>query len=228
MPGEFVIVDSHNPRRTVSVEEYKKLLEYAGPDFRDVLVCAYESAMRSSEIANLTAGQVHLNEREISGIVSIDTLDYIDLGIFDTKTGARRTVPVSAELKEVLKRRLEELEPEDYVFSNKRGKHTTTKISLCLMRLCKKAKILYGDKLLNEKGERVGIVFHCFRHTRTTRWVEKGFSDEIVRRATGHKSLEAYRRYVNITDPRLLCGSLPSPKNPQLRTCLKPNGIKTV
>jgi integrase len=54
--------------------------------------------------------------------------------------------------------------------------------------------------LFNKKGERIGIVFHCFRHTRTTKWVEMGFSDEIIRRATGHKSLEAYRNYVKL-DP---------------------------
>ena len=66
--------------------------------------------MRSSEISNLIASQIYLDIRHISGSV----IDYIDLGIFDTKTGARRTVPVSAGLKEVLKRRIEGLEPEDY------------------------------------------------------------------------------------------------------------------
>jgi hypothetical protein len=30
-----------------------------------------------------------------------------------------------------------------------------------------------------------------------------GFSDEIIRRATGHKSLEAYRNYVKI-DPHVV------------------------
>ncbi len=157
--------------------------------------------MRSQEIANLTASQVHLDVRHISG----KTLDYIDLGIFDTKTGARRTVPVSASLKQVLKRRLEGLEPEDHVFTYMKGgrlcHYNPTKISLALMRLCRKIGVPYGDKLLHQKGERSGIVFHCFRHTRTTKWVEMGFSDELIRRATGHKSLEAYRNYVNITDP---------------------------
>jgi integrase len=60
---------------------------------------------------------------------------------------------------------------------------------------CKTAGIAYGDKVLNEKGERVGFLFHCFRHTTVTRWIEAGFSDEIVRRASGHKSLAAYRFY---------------------------------
>ena len=40
---------------------------------------------------------------------------------------------------------------------------------------CSRAKISYGDKILNKKGERIGIVFHCLRHTRASKWVEAGF-----------------------------------------------------
>ncbi|UCD87039.1 MAG: tyrosine-type recombinase/integrase [Desulfobacterales bacterium] len=126
--------------------------------------------------------------RHISGRV----VDYVDLGIFDTKTGARRTVPVSARLKCVLERRLHNLDPEDYVFSDEKRAYTNVRISHKMKCLCEGAGVQHGDNLLNKKGERVGIVFHWFRHTRTSKWVEAGFSDEIVRRATGHKSLEAY------------------------------------
>jgi integrase len=195
MPGEFIRKNETNPRRIITDEEYEKILEYAAPDFRDVLVCAYESAMRSSEITKFTASQVHLDMRHISGTL----VSFIDLGIFDTKTGARRTVPVSAALKEVLKRRLEGLEPNDRVF----GKYSVTSISHRMESCCKKANIPYGDKLLNEKGEREGVVFHCLRHTRTTKWVEMGYSDEIIRCATGHKTLEAYQRYVKL-DPAVV------------------------
>ncbi len=128
-------------------------------------------------------------------------MDYIDLGIFDTKNGTRRTVPVSARLKEVLERRIDNLGPEDYVFTDhKGGKYTNVRTAGKMRCLCKRAKVLYGDKLLNQKGERIGIVFHCFRHTRTTTWVEMGYSDEIIRRATGHKTLEAYQQYIKL-DP---------------------------
>ncbi|MFP3870565.1 MAG: hypothetical protein ACLFVT_06775 [Syntrophobacteria bacterium] len=63
---------------------------------------------------------------------------------------------------------------------------------------CQGAALPHGDNALNEKGERIGIVFHCLRHTRTSKWIELGFSDEIIRRATGHKSLEAYKSYVHL------------------------------
>jgi len=208
LPGQFIIRGDKNPRRLVTDEEFEALVEYADPDFRDVLICAYESAMRSSEIANLTASQVHLNVQHISGAV----VDYIDLGIFDTKNGTKRTVPVSARLKEVLERRVDNLEPDDYVFTDEYGKYTNVRISNKVLHLCKRAKVQHGDNLLNKKGERVGIVFHCLRHTRTTKWVEAGFSDEIVRTATGHKSLAAYQQYVKL-DPsavmRLVDGQNP-------------------
>lgn len=196
MPGEFVKKGYSNPRRIVTEIEFEKLLNHAGPDFKDVLICGYESAMRSSEICQITAGQVHLDIRHISGAV----LDYIDLGIFDTKTGARRNIPISARLKEILERRIKGLGPDDYVFTNKGKKNYKQLITIQMRTVCDKAGVIYGDKPINKKGERIGIVFHCLRHTRTTRWVEMGFSDEIVRRATGHKSLDAYQRYVKL-DP---------------------------
>ena len=114
-------------------------------------------------------------------------------------------MPVSPKLREVLERRLHGLGPDDYVFTyagrgGYKKQYTPVAVSIKFKALCKSAGISHGDKALNEKGERVGVVFHCFRHTRTTRWVEMGFSDEIIRRATGHRSLEAYQNYVKL-DP---------------------------
>lgn len=199
IPGEFVTKGEVNPRRTITDEEFEILLNHADPDFKDFLICGYESAMRSSEICSLTPSQVHLNEPRISQGKKIRA-DYIDLGIFDTKTGARRTVPVSAELKEVLERRLKNEDPEDPIFRDKHGPYTKVRVSNKMKHLCKRAKVQHGDNLLNKKGERVGIVFHCFRRTRISKWVDMGYSDEIVRRASGHKTLKAYQRYVDL-DP---------------------------
>lgn len=199
MPGEFVKKGNTNPRKIVTDADFEKILKHAARDFKDVLVCGYESAMRSSEICKITAGQVHLNMKHISGAI----LDYVDLGIFDTKTGARRNIPVSPKFKEVLQRRIKGLGPDDYVFTNKGKRYYKELITIQMKTVCDKAKVIYGDKPTNEKGERIGIVFHCLRHTRTSKWVEMGFSDEIVRRATGHKSLEAYQRYIKL-DPAVV------------------------
>lgn len=208
VPGEFVRSGTTLPRRIVTEDEFEKLLNHADFDFKDVLICAYESAMRSSEICKLTAGQVHLDMKHFSGA----TLNYIDLGIFDTKTGARRTVPVSARLKEVLKRRIKGLDQDDYVFTNKGKKYYKVLVTTQMKTTCERASVVYGDKPKNLKGERIGIVFHCFRHTRTSKWVEMGFSDEIIRRATGHRSLAAYQQYVKL-DPNAVMGLVENPKS---------------
>lgn len=48
LPGQFIIRGDKNPRRLVKDEEFEALVEHADPDFADVLICGYESAMRSS------------------------------------------------------------------------------------------------------------------------------------------------------------------------------------
>jgi integrase len=122
------------------------------------------------------------------------------LGIFYNKNKTRQTVPVSPPLKEILERRLVGLQPEGRVFTEEGRMLSKHNVDDRFETSCVKAGIPYGDKLLNGKGERLSIVFHSLRHTRTTKWVEAGFSDEIIRRATGHKSLQAYQTYVKL-DP---------------------------
>lgn len=195
VPGQFVIKNIKNPRRLITDEEYGKLLEYADKDFADVLICGYESGMRNNEICTLTVGQVHLN---VVQDIPKSIVDYIDLGIFDTKNKTKRTVPVSARLKEVLERRLKGLDSEDRVFKDSKGHYTQVRICYKLKQICQKANIIYGDKVLNQKGERTGIVFHCLRHTRLTKWFEAGYSDILIRRASGHLDVKAYQQYIKL------------------------------
>jgi integrase len=161
MPGRFVVVDDNSTRRLVTETEFEKMLSHADPDFKDVLICGYESAMRSSEICKLTSGQVKLNLDHISG----RKVDYIDLGALDTKTGARRTVPVSERLKAVLERRLKGLSQEDRVFTINSKSIYNQIIVNNMITTCRRAKVQYGDKILDKKGYKAGIVFHCLRHT---------------------------------------------------------------
>jgi integrase len=81
LPGEFVMVKNPSaPRRTITAEEYSKLLEAAetDQDFQDFMVCAYETAMRNTEICELTVEQVHLDR--VWSEVPPTVVDYIYLG----------------------------------------------------------------------------------------------------------------------------------------------------
>ncbi|MGD8740355.1 MAG: tyrosine-type recombinase/integrase, partial [Desulfobacterales bacterium] len=135
-----------------------------------------------------------------------EKFSYIDLGVFDTKNKTRRTVPVSETLKEVLARRIKGKGPDDSVFTRSNGNPWKVyDIDYRLEVACKKGSVPYGDKVFNAKGEKIGIVFHCFRRTRITKWIEMGFSDEIIRRASGHNSLAAYREYVTLGPQSVMC-----------------------
>jgi len=79
-PGEIVIVDDRNPRPIVTDAQYKKLLEGASPDLKDILIGAYESAMRSGGLCNLRVGQINL-DAVLSQVPPVKA-DYLDLGIF--------------------------------------------------------------------------------------------------------------------------------------------------
>ena len=109
MPGEFPKKKQWIPRRIIEDIEIESLINHSDPLLKNIIICAYESAMRLSEICNLTASQVHLDIQHISGMM----LDHIDLGLFDTKNGTRRTVPVSAKLKAILGNILADLDDED-------------------------------------------------------------------------------------------------------------------
>jgi integrase len=190
LPGKFVRNGKTIPRRPVTETEYAALLSVANPYFKDVLTCAWETGMRSSEIARLTCDQVRL-----------EVNPHIYLGVYDTKTGAERFVPVSKELRPILERLIEGKTPSDLVFTNSLGHpFTGTSIDLLFAWACKRAGVLYGDKTVNGHGEREGVVFHSFRHAAITRWVVAGFNDQIIRAASGHKNPEVYRNYVHIKD----------------------------
>jgi len=219
MPGQFVKVKVNNPRRVITDAEYKALLDRATPDFVDLLICGWETAMREDEICDLKREQVHLDELHISG----QKLDYIYLGVFDTKTGAERVVPVSPTLKEIFKRRMNGLDAEDYVFTRASGERFTLQsVEGRMERACKRAGIIYGDKQFNKNGERIGITFHCLRHTRISKWVEADFNLEKIRRATGHKSLDAFQRYVHLDKPGIMALVAPCENATKMReNCYK-------
>lgn len=198
IPGEFPQEGETVPRNVISDEDYQKIIKEANQGFADTVICAGETAMRSKEVCNLKAGDVVLDLDWIGG----KPISY--LKVLDVKNKEFRFPPVSKALRDVLERRIQGLSENDYVFTTSRStKWTPVHIRKSMMRTCKRAGVAYGDKIeLDEEGKpyRVGITFHCLRHTRTSKWVEAGFSDEIIRKATGHKDLSAYRIYIHLNE----------------------------
>lgn len=200
VPGQFIKVDMTNPRRTVTAEEYKALLAAADADFKDVLLTAYHTGMRSREIRRLTASQTYIGIRHVSGAV----LNYFHLGHFDVKNKTERIVPISDELLMTIKKRIKSKGKDDFIFTYNGRPYAKHHIKCLMKRTCKEAGILYGDRHLDIKGNRIGLVFHSLRHTAITRWIKQGFSDEVIRRISGHKDLASYRKYVHLEPADLM------------------------
>lgn len=117
-PQEFFMADEINPRRVVSLGEFQSLLKHSDNDFKDLLTCSWCTGMRISKILGLTAGQIYLNENFIVDGEKC-RLDYIYLGVMETKTKTERIIPVDSMLKAVLIRRLKGLQADDSVFIGK-------------------------------------------------------------------------------------------------------------
>jgi integrase len=196
-PNEFIQEKERIRRRLITDKEYEKILEAAEPDFRDFLIIGYETGMRSSEIAKLKRKKFRLDESYMHDGQMVK-IDYIALGT-DTKNRTERFVPITAGVKAILKRRVKGLKPDDLIFTNGNGSRLPADaISLRMKYTCKRARVEYGDKTINVDNERTGIVFHCLRHTRITKWILAGYSDEVIRTWSGHKNLESFRTYVHL------------------------------
>jgi len=200
-PGEFKNISTSKGRRPITDEEYAKILKAAEktPDFRDFIICAYETSMRAAEVVELRVMDVYFDAviHEVPEGVVASYLDVEDIkSRKDPKE--RKVVPISEELEEVLRRRMEGLNITDRVFTNsgaawKAG--TTGQTSKYFQRICEKAEVPYSIFKMYEdsQGRPIsGVDFHCLRVTRITKWATL-YNDSIVRLASGHKNPQIFR-----------------------------------
>lgn len=200
-PGEYKDKNRYNPRRPVTDEEYQKLLQATedDPDFKHLMVCAYETAMRPAEITGLQVRDVRFGE--VVSEVPKRTADYLDVEDVKSKEEPkeRKSVPISAELEEILKERIKGLKSTDLVFTNKENRWGN--IPQRFKKVCGKAEVFHSihKKYTDSQGREIsGIDFYCFRATRITKWAEL-YNDNVVRLASGHKNPQVYRkRYLKL------------------------------
>ncbi len=209
-PKEFVLKRDVNPRRTITDKEYARLLDAASGDFRDILIIGYETGMRSGEICGLLRKQVTLDEvRIVKGEKRI--VSAITLSVKDTKTKMPRVVPLSEEVKAVLNARIKGLKGESRVFPA----WSNVRVAEYFKRACKNARVPHGDKLMDSKGGRRGVTFHCLRHTRITKWEDEGMHPLHIMMATGHTDVKMHLHYSHPDTSGVM--SLVAPKSVQNR-----------
>lgn len=165
--------------RILSVKEFKSLLAAAPHHLRPVLVTAYHTGMRKSEILGLTWNKVQLKKR------------FIHLEAKDTKDREARTIPISSELYDVL-RKVPRAVHDDHVFLFQGNPIVDLRTGL--RQACDAARIPYGRAV---KG---GFVFHDLRHTFNTNMRKAGVPESVIMRITGHSTRSMFDRYNTVDD----------------------------
>jgi integrase len=169
--------------RTLSEDEYQSLLACAPAHLRRILVCAYETGMRSGEIKELTWDKVD----SASG--------FIRLATDDTKTSYKRAIPISAVCREVLdgirtEQRKGKVAPIGGQVFTWGGKRMTEGWKRAFKTACRKAEL--DD-----------VHFHDLRHTFVTRKVREGWDYKRIMAITGHKTFSVFQRYNNPSEDDL-------------------------
>lgn len=156
--------------KVVSHEELKLILKELSPTMRLITELAYETAMRRSEIVNLTIGHLHLEER-IADVI-------------DGKNGTR-SVPLTMRAKEILREAISHLKAKPMA-SARIFKVTPHSVSTAVRRAREKA------------GLDGTIRLHQLRHTRITNVAKKGFNNAQIMVVSGHRDTRSVARYSHL------------------------------
>ncbi len=153
------------------------------PDYlKGFVTFAYKTGWRVAEIANLTWGQVDLDQ----GIVRLET--------GETKNDEGRTVYLDEELKEVFNRQWESRKKGEKllpcVFPNRKGNGSIRDFRDAWIKACKDAGI----------GERL---FHDYRRSAIRNMVRAGIPERVAMMVSGHKTRSVFDRYNIVNDADL-------------------------
>src|SRR5262249_47193661 len=163
--------------RTLSEEEYQRLLAVSPLHLQRIVTCAYETGMRAGEIKKLTWEKVDFKN------------GFIRLAAKDTKTNEKRVIPLSPALLEILEEiRKEQREGKvasigGHVFTWS-GRAMTEGWKRAFHTACRKAGL-------------EDVRFHDLRHTFVTRKVREGHDYKRIMAITSHRTFAVFQRYNN-------------------------------
>jgi integrase len=173
--GVKLLRENNERDRILSSEEYVQLLAESPDHLRPIVKVAYHTGMRQGEILGLTWGQVDLKE------------GFIRLRPEDTKTNEGRLIPLNRELIEIFKAMPKGF-PVAKVFTRE-GKPIRS-IREVFEAACRRAGIR-------------DFTFHDLRHTAINNWRLQGHDYFRIMAATGHKTLNVFKRYNTVSKDEL-------------------------
>jgi integrase len=156
--------------RVLSQEEFRKLLEACSEHLKPIVLLAYYTGMRRSEMTGLRWDQVDFRNKVIR------------LEASDTKTGERREVPLNDGFLAMLAS-MPKIPNSPAVF-HWRGE-PFWRFSTAFNAACRRAKIS-------------NFRFHDLRHCAITNFRKAGVADKVIMSISGHKTAAVFRRYDSV------------------------------
>jgi integrase len=149
----------------------------------DFTVVAIETTLRVSEIVMLQKSDVNFSQ----GFLHVTS----------SKTKRKKKIPITPNVEEILKKRMEENKGK-YLFKDESRKVETVGAFYrrAFKRACEDASIHYGLKT-------GGAVFHTIRHSTTTELINKRLPLSTVMAITGHSTKTMVLRYSHPTPETL-------------------------
>ena len=177
--GVKLLKENNERQRVLSFEEWERYKSKCPPWYLPIAVTASRTAMRRSEIINLTLPRVDLKDA------------FIRLRTGDCKTDEARSIPIHPELMEILRKALK-VRPlnSDRVFHRKGKPVNLNHIRWAHQRVCKKTGI-------------EDFTFHDFRHTCINSWRKDGHDYFKIMAASGHKTISVFKRYNMVDEAEL-------------------------
>jgi len=170
LTGYKLYKEKLNKLRTLNKDEFQSFYNEASELLKPILITAYYTGMRKSEILNLKWDNVNLKE----GYILVE----------DTKNEESRIIPINKPLNDTLNS-VKYTSPEENVFLNMKGEPV------------KEFKTAF-DGALRRSGVKK-FTFHDLRHTFATNLVMKRVDLTTVKELLGHKSIIMTMRYSHPT-----------------------------
>ena len=172
-------------KRTIGIEEYKKLVAAALKHFRGMLIIAMNTGMRPGELRQLRWEYI---DRKAG---------FIRLPADFTKERREKAIPINHHVKVALDGQIRHLH-HDFVFTY--GRDPITGSAACkgaLRGSCKRAGLPYGRKTDN------GLTMHDFRRTVKTNMLEAGMDKTYRDLILGHSLEGMDRHYIKPSEETL-------------------------
>ncbi len=167
--GYKLFQERPNKVRVITREEFQRVYNAASEFLKPVLMTAYDTGMRYSEILNLKWGNVTLREGNIF--------------VRESKSGETRYLPISDRLKETLEAFNPGL-PDEPVFQY-------------MGKAVRSVKTSFNSAIRKSGVEK--FTFHDLRHTFASVLVMNGVDITTVQELLGHKSIAMTKRYSHPT-----------------------------